>query len=161
MSITNITLVYEYYDMFTNVDGVNVGGWVGFGLFLVLGIITGVLALGKKIKDAEDIYRILLYCGALIVAYLLTALEQFIIVRDDKQHINLLMAVVNALVWMFVVLCTSGHWTYAMNPVMRKYAIIIGVSSQVIMLSGAFVWNAAVYAVWGIGFLAMQASLAH
>jgi len=160
---TTVVEIIDYEHLFVGVHGVVVAGWVGFAIFVLLLCATVIFSFTGLIKERDDAYRLTLFTFVLLVSYLLCALEQFVILRDDWQHVNLLMLFVNAAVWYFLVFGGSAEKLarIVVHPVNKRYSAIWGGVSQVLFISAAWIWNGVVYAVWALGLVTMMVALVH
>lgn len=153
--------IVEVTQLFVDVPGTVIGGWVGFGVFIVLALATMVLMALGYVPYGAHFYELLCYCVVMLIVYLLAACEQFVFARDDNDHVNLLMIITNGVVWTWAVMGSARRVPNRPPPVVEKYTMVIAVLSQLLFLVSAFVWNGAVYALWGIALVLMLAALGH
>ncbi len=163
----NATILYtvNYGELFVSVPGVVVAGWVGFGIFILLAVLVVVWYLMGWVCQTQDAYELCAFAVVMVVVYLLTALEQFIILRDDHLHVNLLMSVTNAIVWLWFVIGSIRKVDEQILPQMewykRRYAMAIGIGAQVLYVGAALCSGGVVYFLWAFGLVGMLAALAH
>lgn len=155
----------NYGELFVGVPGVVVAGWVGFGLFIAAFLLTWVLLQVNYIRMRADAFEIAAYAAAMVVVYLLGALEQFVMLREDQKHVNLLMAVVNGVVWLWVVLGPIRVVDLVAVPMVptyeRKYALGLGIGAQVMYVAACLCWGGVIFFLWAAGLVLMLLSLMH
>ena len=154
----------NYTSIFVDVPGTVVAGWVGFGIFIALlvgALIMMVMSRDRTMIGAAQFYELALFAATMIVVYLLAACEQFILARDKHDKVNLLMAAVNAGVWLWAVMGTARRSPLRPNETRERYALVMGVISQLLLLLSAFVWDGVIYALWAFAFALMVAAIVH
>lgn len=154
-------VVYDQVvNLFVDVPGDVIGGWVGFGIFIAAMCLSVWFWFAGLVPLAE-LYEVVGYTVFMFIVYLLAACEQFIFERDHHDDVNLLMVVTNCIVWGWLVLRTAYRVPNRPVPQKEKIALWIGISSQIIVFISVFVWNGAVFALWGFAFILMLVSILH
>lgn len=156
---TIVQLFNDYSELFVDVPGHVIGGWVGFGLFIVLLVTTVALAVTGNMPFGSTFVLLTCFSVIMVVVYLLTACEQFVFARDNSDHVNLLMIIVNIAVWLFVVFGSARSLVDRPPPHFERLALALGIISQVLFLLSAFVWNGVVFALWAIALILMFATV--
>lgn len=160
---TIIETIIEYKQLFVGAPGHVIGGWVGFGMFIGLLALTIVFLFAELVPFGADFYELIAFTIWMIIVYLLAATEQFILMRDEGDRVNLLMVITNACVWIWAILISVRRLPATDKPIeMRdKYARIIGICSQVLPLISAFVRDGVIYVLWAFTLVIMFVSLGH
>ena len=166
MSTANHTIIetiVEYQQLFVGAPGNVIGGWVGFGLFIGLVVLTILLVFAEVIPFGPDFYELFAFSFAMVIVYLLAATEQFILLRDENDRVSLLMVTANSVIWTWAILASARRLPSTDKPIeMReKYARIIGIFSQILPLISAFVRDGVIFALWAFTLVMMFASLGH
>lgn len=154
----------NYTSIFVDVPGTVVAGWVGFGVFIFLLVCTLVMmaiSRDRTIIGAAQFYELALFAATMIVIYLLAAFEQFVLVRDKHDNVNLLMTVTNGGVWLWAVIGTARRAPLRPDETREWYALVIGLVSQLLFVLSAFVWDGVIYALWAFAFVLMVAAIMH
>lgn len=152
-------VIVEYTQLFASVPGDVIGGWTGFGLFIFLLIATLFLMGFGVVPYGASFYELVVFCLVMVVCYLLAAMEQFIYVRYEDDHVNLLMIVLNIAVWLWAVMGSARRVANRPVPLVEKYAWVFAIISQGILLISAFVWNGVVFALWALALVVMMISV--
>lgn len=157
---TIIDTIIEYKNFFVSVPGEVIGGWVGFGIFIALLLLTAGLAFAHFVPTTADAYQLCLFCFVMLVVYLLAACEQFILERFKHHNVNLMMVFINGVVWLWLVHGTGRRLTRRPAVAVEQFVIFGGIISQLMFLISAFVWDGVVFALWSLGFVVMTMVIA-
>jgi len=133
----------DMYPLFVDVHGEVVCGWVGLGLFTFLAVFIAPLwTYLKFIPVREEGIYVSVFAYALALVYMLAAQEQFVLEIDGHKRINLLMLVVNAIVW-YVAVVKNGQRVskHFVDDTLLGWASRIAVLAQVGFVSGGLVWG--------------------
>lgn len=158
---TIVEVVHHFTEVFVEVPGVVIGGWVGFGLFIVLLLAALVGGITGHVPYGSDLYELVGYALVMVVVYLLAACEQFVFARSDDDDVNLLMVVANAVVWVWVVMGSGRRVPNRPAPQIEKYGIWVGVLAQLLVVVSVFVWNGAVFALWALAMILSAVAIGH
>lgn len=166
MAETNHTIIetiVEYQQLFVGAPGRVIGGWVGFGLFIGLVVLTILFVCAELIPFGADFYELIAFSFSMVIVYLLAATEQFILLRDENDRVSLLMVATNCIIWLWAILASARRLPPTDKPVeMReKYARIIGIFSQILPLISAFVRDGVIFALWAFTLVMMFVCLGH
>lgn len=154
------TPVAAVYSM-TDTRGTITAGWVGMAIFLVASIAFALWRRTRLVHTPEMAYRFSLMCFSLAGAYMLTAQEQFIIVRGDLVHINLLLMFVNAYMLLQTVVESGMQVSPPSTAHKRRAVWRMAILAQLFFIGGAVSWNSVRYGAYIFGMLLMLCTLAH
>jgi len=136
-------------------------GWLGMATFLLATLGLALLRRSGYVPTRASAYALSTQAFALACVYMLCAQEQFIIMRHDNVHVNVLLAVAAACVWVASVVGTGMRvWTMH-SAEARQYTWILAAFSQALLVAGAVSWNSVRFGCYTIALALIVCVFAH